>query len=279
MSTFQHDGVSLAYDESGATGHVSVVLLHGLSSARSTWRPLVPELTARHRVFTLDHRGHGESSHAPDTYVMDHYGRDAVAFCEDVVREPAVLVGHSLGGVVAFYVAQQRPDLVRGVLLEDPPLYLGDADEPSGVAAFFPAVRQMLRTMREQKAPITEYLRTLEAAPALSGAGSMADALGREGAMAFAEAWSRLDPEVFTPAIDGGALSGVDPSKPLECPAVVLRADPARGAAFTEHDEERFLAANTHASVVLAEGASHAIHDEQPDLVRRELTRFLDTIA
>lgn len=277
MPVFRHDGVDLRYDEIAGHG-VPVVLLHGLSSARTTWFRLVPELAGR-RVLALDQRGHNESAHAPGTYDLVHYTADAVAFCEQVVGTPCVLVGHSLGGVVAFVVARTRPDLVRGALLEDPPLYRGESEEPpSGVAEFFPAMRQMLRDMHERDAPVEEYLATLRNVPAMNGRGALADVLGEEGTLGYASAWRGLDPEVFTPAIDGGAISGAEPDTPLSVPCVVLRADPNLGAAFNENDAARFARANLAARIVLAHGASHAIHDEQPDLIRAELLRLLTEV-
>lgn len=281
MPVFRNDGVELRYDEVAGNG-APVVLLHGLSSARSTWFRLVPELAGR-RVLALDQRGHNESAHAPGTYDLVHYTGDAVAFCERVVRAPCVVVGHSLGGVVAFVVARTRPDLVRAALLEDPPLYRGEpagSDEPpSGVAQFFPAMRQMLRDMHERDAPVEEYLATLRNVPAMNGRGTLADVLGEEGTLGYANAWRGLDPEVFTPAIEGGAISGAEPETQLSVPCVVVRADPNLGAAFNENDAARFLATNPSARIVLASGASHAVHDERPDLIRDELVRLLAEVG
>jgi pimeloyl-ACP methyl ester carboxylesterase len=83
---------------------------------------------------------------------------------------------------------------------------------------------------------------------------------------------------VFTPAIDGTALAGAQPDVPLPCPVAVLRADPALGAAFTADDEARFLATNPHAAVESVEGASHAIHDEQPDRVLAAIGSLLERV-
>ena len=88
-----------------------------------------------------------------------------------------------------------------------------------------------------------------------------------------------LDPEVFTPAIEGSALEGARPDLPVNCPAWVLRADPSLGAAFTPDDEALFMATNPGATVEVVQGASHAIHDEQPDHVLAVIRRFLDTLA
>src|SRR5438132_3149693 len=266
MAQFERDGVTLAYDDTGEDDLTPVVMLHGLSSARSTWAHLVSSLGGEHRLLVLDHRGHGQSSHAPGTYDLGHYGPDTIAFCEQVVARPAFLVGHSLGGVVAAYVGRERPGLVRGVLLEDPPLYRGGpAEAATGVAAFFPVMRQMLREMHDRHAPAEDYEAMLRSATALNGAGTMADVLGPAGTGAQARAWADLDPEVFTPAIEGSALEGARPDLPVNCPAWVLRADPSLGAAFTPDDEALFMATNPGATVEVVQGASHAIHDEQPD--------------
>jgi pimeloyl-ACP methyl ester carboxylesterase len=89
---------------------------------------------------------------------------------------------------------------------------------------------------------------------------------------------ANLDPEIFTPAVEGTGLAGAEPDVALGCPALVLRADAALMPAFTADDATRFLAANPDATVTLIEGASHLIHDEQPDRFLDEVDRFLKTL-
>lgn len=283
MSRFERDGLSLAYDDTGGAPELpTIVFLHGLSMSRATWARFVPRLEQQFRIVRVDQRGHGESSHAAGTYVLDTYLADTVDLLEEVVRGPSLLVGHSLGGVIAHGVAQTRPDLVRGVLLEDPPLYVVDRmndgvarEQASSVAAMFPVMQQLCRDMQGRNAPLDEWVSMVGAVPALNRAGTMADVIGADATHAMAEAFSRLDPDIFTPAIEGAAISGrPDLSRPLERPAVVLRADPGLGAAFSEDDETRFLAINPTARVVVFEGASHAIHDEQPQRFLDELLSF-----
>jgi len=274
------DGV-IAYDDSGGDGMPPLVLVHGLSSSRETWTRLLPELTKRFRVLRFDQRGHGESSHVPGTYTLAHYMPDAISFCERIVGAPAVVAGHSLGGVVAAVLGRERPDLVRGVFLEDPPLYRADDEEPSdtGVSRMFPVMYRVLTDMRARNAPIGEYESMIGSAPAMNGTGTLRDAFGDEGVRAQARALAGLDPEVFTPAIDRTALAGAEPSRPILCPVAVLRADPALGAAFTDDDEKRFRETNPQSSVEVVAGASHAIHDEQPDRFLAELLRFVERIG
>ena len=280
MPQFERDGTVLAYDDTGCIGRTPLLFLHGLSSARSTWARFVPAFATECRVLTLDHRGHGESAHAPGTYTLDHYGPDAVALCERVVGEPAVLIGHSLGGVIAHTVAWSRPDLVRGVLLEDPPLYMGErGSTDDSFTMIFTLMRQVISDLQRRHAPLEDYETLIASAPDRTGNGTMADLFGEEGTRAKARAMARLDPQIYTAAIDGTGLAGAAPEATLSCPIRVLRADPALGPAFTPEDERRFRHTNPHAVVTEVEGASHLIHDEQPERVLSEVRALVDGLG
>lgn len=265
------DDVSLAYDDTGERDRPPIVFIHGLSGARTTWMRITPAVRDAYRVITLDQRGHGDSSHAPGTYTLEHYGPDAAAFLQAVVGEPAALVGHSLGGVVAAWAARHHPDRVTRIFLEDPPLFrTGDEardDRSRGVAEFFPVMRELIGDMQSRHAPIDEYVTIAQAVPVLKNAPELAQAQ--------AEAWSTLDPATLDPAIAGNALEGADPEVPIPCPTHVLRADPRLGAAFHDDDASRFARTNPDATITLVEGASHLIHDERPDVFIEELLKFL----
>ena len=91
-----------------------VVLLHGVGGAASNWALVAPPLAERCRVLVPDLPGHGGSSALPaPAETLDPFA-DRVAALLD---EPAVLVGHSLGGVIALRLAARRPDLARGLVL------------------------------------------------------------------------------------------------------------------------------------------------------------------
>src|SRR5215813_3228128 len=96
----------------------AVVLLHGAFSGAAGWSAQAPALTgAGFRVHVPERRGH---PHTPDVAAPLTYGvmaEDTVAYLEVVVGGPAHLVGWSDGAVVALLTAQQRPDLVRRMVL------------------------------------------------------------------------------------------------------------------------------------------------------------------
>jgi pimeloyl-ACP methyl ester carboxylesterase len=124
----ENGGVELNVEVEGPADARLVVFLHGVSGCSRTYDFLPPEITAGRRIVRVDLRGHGHSDHAPGTYAIDRYGDDIVALLR-LLDRPAVLVGHSLGGVTAWWVAQKEPELVAGAFLEDPPLYMGEPEE------------------------------------------------------------------------------------------------------------------------------------------------------
>ena len=276
MATFRTpNGTMIAFDVEGPEGATPVVFVHGIIGARSTWHDIAADLAADHRTYCIDLRGHGGSTKG-GPYDIEHYTDDLVAFLKGVIAEPAVLVGHSLGGVVSAETIMRRPDLVSRALLEDPPMFLasGSDFESSTFAIVFPLMLADIREKQERLAPADEYIAGLAAMPALNGAGTMADVLGPDGSARDAQAKKDFDTNALQAAIDG-ALRRHDPSRSMAVPVVVLRAEVF--AAFRPEDEPRLLAANPHASVEVVPGSSHLIHDEQPELVTKRLREFLST--
>src|SRR4051794_13875116 len=115
--------VTLAYRETGDPAATPVVLLHGLTSSAETWDELAAALSDRARIITVDQRGHGASPR-PGVYGFALMRDDLLTTLERLgllsARRP-VLVGHSMGGVVAYLAAQARPDAFAALVLEDPP--------------------------------------------------------------------------------------------------------------------------------------------------------------
>ena len=97
-----------------------VVLAHGGGQTRHSWGGTAAALSARgHRVVSIDLRGHGDSTWAPDRdYSMSAYRDDAVAIAE-WVDEPLVWVGASLGGMTGLHAADSAPRRFAGLVLVD----------------------------------------------------------------------------------------------------------------------------------------------------------------
>ena len=95
----------------------AVVLLHGGLSKTSSWDYLVvPALEDEFHVFAYDRTGHGFTGDQKGSLHFEFQAQEAVAYLDDVVKEPAHLIGYSDGGIIALLVAIARPDLVKSIV-------------------------------------------------------------------------------------------------------------------------------------------------------------------
>ena len=257
---FNHRNTDLAWTRDGSSRADAVLLLHGLSGISTGYDEVVEDLGANADVFRIDLRGHGRSDHAPGTYTVPFYAADVVAFIEEVIAKPVVLAGHSLGGVITHHITATRPDLVLSALCEDPPLYFCDQSlfEQSIMAGVFPVLEASMRSAQEAGKP-REFFESM-VADAVMPWGRAGDHMTARALHSRAEALMLGDPDVWLPAIHGGALSGYDPDARITKPMIILRADPGMGPAFFADHVARQHAANPDLEIRLIEGAPHGIH-------------------
>lgn len=135
-----------AFGAFGAAGS-PVVLVHGLGSRSADWLPVARRLAPHHRVVLVELPGHGGTD-------MTEPSLDAAARAVDLgiaaeTREPVVLVGHSIGGLVATAVALRDPRRVRGLVLVETALtpQVDDAGRASIRAALDHGYDALLRSV------------------------------------------------------------------------------------------------------------------------------------
>src|SRR5258705_7851352 len=112
------DGVALAYRVAGDPACPPMVLLHGLGDDEGDWHTVLSTLADRYRVYALDLRGHGRSSH-PGRYSFELMRDDVTGFLDAVGVERCVMIGHSMGGTVAMLLAEAAPHRLTHLILED----------------------------------------------------------------------------------------------------------------------------------------------------------------
>lgn len=118
--TVDVEGVRLAYQVSGPPDAPPLVLLHALGEDASDWSAVAPVLARRRRVYALDLRGHGRSEW-PGAYSLHLMRDDVLGFLDALALDRVDLVGHSLGGIVAYLLAEDHPQRVHRLVLEDVP--------------------------------------------------------------------------------------------------------------------------------------------------------------
>ena len=112
----------------GRAGAMPLLLLHGARSDKSTWAALAPTFASSHRVYAVDLRGFGDSGR-PGAYSCALMRDDMLELLDLIGAEKADVVGHSMGGSVAWLIAQEQPSRVAHLVIEDSVLPRADPDK------------------------------------------------------------------------------------------------------------------------------------------------------
>jgi len=240
-----------------------LVLVHGLMGRGSTWSRQLPWLRRRGRVFSYDapwHRGRDVVDDQPistERFVADL--ADAVA----VLGEPAVLIGHSMGGLHSWCLAAARPDLVQAVVVEDmAPDFRGRTTGPwEPWLHALPVEFETREQVDAEFGPIAGryFLEAFDRTPTgwrLHGQPSRWIEIAAEwGRRAYWDQWRA----VAAPALLIEAGDSVTP--------------PGQMAAMAHLAET----AGRHATYVRVPGAGHLVHDDAPGKYRDAVETFLTT--
>eukprot|EP00271_Cylindrocystis_brebissonii_P015459 TRINITY_DN38360_c0_g1_i1.p1 TRINITY_DN38360_c0_g1~~TRINITY_DN38360_c0_g1_i1.p1 ORF type:complete len:298 (+),score=21.14 TRINITY_DN38360_c0_g1_i1:737-1630(+) len=127
------NGMDLHFYYSPPRQHLPVlVFLHGLSSSGAAFIPLISHLTDSYTVFLPDARAHGRSTPIPpNSFTLANLLADLLLLLKHISPEaPVYLAGHSMGASLAARLAQAHPDLVRALILVDPPWGRMPGDSP-----------------------------------------------------------------------------------------------------------------------------------------------------
>ena len=125
--TLTVNGLRLRYLEWGRPDALPVVCVHGYTSSAEAFNALARRMQDRAHLIAMDVRGHGESAWSPDgAYQYADQAGDLAALVDQLGIERFVLIGTSMGGVIAMVYAAQYADRLRGLVLND----IGPAIEP-----------------------------------------------------------------------------------------------------------------------------------------------------
>ncbi len=153
------DDIRLNAEVSGPVGGPAVVLLHALGTNLTIWDEVVRLLPTGCRVLRFDQRGHGLSDVPEPPYTMGALIRDAERMLAHFGMRDAVVVGLSLGGLVAQGLAVKRLDLVRGMVLSNTAAKIGSAEmwrarvaevQAEGLASYAPGAMERMFGRRWQ---------------------------------------------------------------------------------------------------------------------------------
>jgi len=114
------NGVKLHVRRVRADGPM-MLMIHGLTDNGACWARVAAQFTPEYDIVAVDVRAHGLSEAPPSGYSTRDIANDVIGITEALDLGSATFIGHSMGADAAAEVARLRPDLVRQLVLEDPP--------------------------------------------------------------------------------------------------------------------------------------------------------------
>ena len=118
MRRLRRDGVAMFYEEAGG-GELPLVFVHGWCCDHTYFAPQFEHFRRKHRVVAVDLRGHGQSDKPYQSYTMEAFADDVAWMCDQLGIEKPVMIGHSMGGIVAFDLACRYPTLPSAIVMLD----------------------------------------------------------------------------------------------------------------------------------------------------------------
>jgi len=237
---------TLNYAEGNKTGS-PLVLTHGLTDRWQYYLPILPFLTMRWHVYALDFRGHGRSSRTPPYNYKSHID-DTIAFIEGCVKEPAVIFGSSMGGMVALMVAAKRPELVKAIVFGDSSI---KTDRTQAVMRDYHSYWSGWKKLAGFQGPFDELVRLVSDMPVdvpEQNKQTYGEGLDVIALMNKANYLRFLDPEVLTDWADGAedleafkrVTEGYDHERlrDIQCPVLLIQGNPKKGGIFTDEAVE-----------------------------------------
>lgn len=272
------NGATIHYVSAGTTGS-PILLIHGFPETWWTFHKLIPLLALNHRVFAVDLRGFGDSSHNEGDYDSTTSAEDLHQLIGQLGIGPVHLTGQDISGATVFRLAAMHPDDVRSFTAIEMGLAgfglesLGDITHGGswhiGVLAA-PGIAEMLLVNHER-----EFLGEWAFPSMIAVQGAITDADIDE----FVRTYSR--PGGWRGAIglyqsmltEGDSIKAIAQTHPLTMPVLAVGAG---GGTFTE-STVRQITTGMIQSVQL-EGVGHYVAMEAPTALSTTILDFLESV-
>lgn len=261
------NGASIHYLRTGEGRKPPLVLVHGFSDSGRCWTPVAKALEGDYDIVMPDMRGHGGSERLREGQHVD-MSRDIASLIEALGLRKPVLCGHSMGALMSFQTAVRFPELLRALVLEDPPWYLNTPDSPIFSADF-------------TENPMAQWAESLEAQSyeaLLAGYRGDHPEWPDELACAMARSKKQLDPRAFRvlfPRMGGDQWPWWETVHGLRMPTLLMAGNPALGGIVTEDLLKSLEALNGRVRVEVFPDAGHLIRYDQFDRYLGTLRSFL----
>jgi N-formylmaleamate deformylase len=262
----QANSITIHYHRTGGTNKPPILLLHGITDNGLCWSRVAHDLEDSYDVIMTDARGHGRSSGLETGFSIALLADDAAAVIRALDLHKPVLFGHSMGARTAAMVAANYPDLVRAIVLEDPPLM----DMPS-----VPTDTEQQGIQRWQW---VLDLKALSREERIARGFAMNPNWTEEEILPWAGSKAQVHPDVLKHAETIGNYPWREVISRIECPILLITGDPELGAIVTPQVAQEAAQIWKNGEVIHISGAGHNIHRDRYDQTMAAVRAFLSSL-
>lgn len=257
-----------------------ILLIHGFGAAMDQWRDNIPALAAEHTIYAIDLLGFGASEKPPTDYSIYLWVEQVLSFWQKFVGVPMIIIGNSIGALVAAIAASHHPEIAAGVVtISLPDIEAFKALVPKWLQPIERAVKAIVNAIFVKplfylfrqpwmirfvlkgivycdRDRVDDQLVEIIAKPARD----------RQAAEAFLRLNRSLNQPNYSPSLTQ-ALSK------LQVPLLILWG--SRDRLIPPSEGKRLVQYAPNASLVYLENAGHCAHDDKPERVNHEILTWL----
>jgi pimeloyl-ACP methyl ester carboxylesterase len=257
------NGVKIHYYRTGGE-KPPAVLLHGFTDNGLCWTRVARALESTYDVIMPDARGHGFSDGPGANFSSEQRNDDVAGLITALHLEKPALLGHSMGAGMASVVAADHPELVSCVILEDPG-WRDPSPEPD-------------KTPPADRSQWVWRLKTLSREELITLCHKESPTWVEEEVEPWADAKVQFNTDLLTGNPFGASVPWRSVVPRITCPALLITADPERGAIVTTEAAQEVATLWRNGRVLHISGAGHNIRREQYEPFRDAVVSFLQEV-
>ncbi len=254
--------VKLEYVEQGDASGIPVVFLHGLSDSWHSYELVLPHLPKSIHAFVISQRGHGDSDRPLSAYHTRDFAADVKAFMDKLQIGPAIIVGHSMGSMIAQRFVLDNPQRTRGlVLIGTFAKYAGN----QGVSE----LEAVISTMKDPIDPTfaKEFQQSTLTKP-----------IPPEYFNTVVQESLKMPARVWKSIVEGwGEVHYVDELNKFNRPTLILWGE--KDAFCPRADQDILSCAIQNSQLLIYPGTGHAVHWEEPGKFAEDIISFTKRVA
>ena len=250
-------GVTLEYAVQGAASGTPIIFLHGVSDSWRSFEGVLANLPDTLPAFALSLRGHGNSSRPATGYLYENMANDVQAFLDALEIPNALVVGHSMGAMVALDFAARYAPLTAGlVVIAGWPTIKGNADMQEFVHASILGLSDPVDAL---------FIREFQLS-------TLSREIGPNFIETAVEESRKLPAHVWKEAFQGFLTTDPCDISRIAAPTLIVWGD--RDSYATHADQEALLRAIPAAELIVYKDTGHAVHWEHPGKFTADLLSF-----